>query len=626
MDVSVSNPSKWPLKRIVIMPSKPFMTNQDSLEDLLRKCDEGRVQLPDFQRNWSWEEDRVISLISSVSQAFPIGAIMTLRTGSDLKFKNRRIEGVPKGNLSDPEELILDGQQRLTSLYQSAYSKKPLRVKGMNSEDSKKKRWLYFNLISICDGSMDRELTIEVANENRIIKSTSNGKGVVDLSTREKEFEEHMFPISEVLNPDKWETKYNKYWLERDGIEGFNKCQKIYKKFKKRVLNNFANYEVPVMSLSQNLSREAICVVFDKVNTGGKLLDAFELVTAKFAAEKRNGYDLRDVWGDEDRGLRNSLINWTDGKNLGFMIDPQKSVLRKVKRTDFLQAVSLIKTYNLKRQNKTSTISGKRQDLLDLELKDFELYKDVVKIGFIRAAEFLYSLKILQGLDLPYRSQLVPLAVILADTDDWNKPETYKKLSEWYWCGVFGQLYSSANETRMAWDVEQVTLWIEGDCKLPATVRDASFRPKRLEFLRDRKSAPYKGLIAVLLGNGLMDISLGKKVSEKIFFNKGIDMHHIFPANWCEKNNKNTGSAWDSIINKTPLSADANRSIGDDAPGIYIAKFDGLHSRDKVDSYLESHLIDPSTVRSDDFEKFIENRKERLNELVHKSMGKDAVP
>ena len=59
------------------MSRTTFKTNPVFLESLLRSCGEGKLQLPDFQRNWVWAEDRVQSLIASISRAFPIGALMT---------------------------------------------------------------------------------------------------------------------------------------------------------------------------------------------------------------------------------------------------------------------------------------------------------------------------------------------------------------------------------------------------------------------------------------------------------------------------------------------------------------------------------------------------------------------
>ena len=60
------------------MKHTAFKTNPISLEELLRYCGSGKIQLPDFQRSWVWDEDRIKSLIASISQAFPVGALMTL--------------------------------------------------------------------------------------------------------------------------------------------------------------------------------------------------------------------------------------------------------------------------------------------------------------------------------------------------------------------------------------------------------------------------------------------------------------------------------------------------------------------------------------------------------------------
>jgi hypothetical protein len=83
--------------------------------------------------------------------------------------------------------------------------------------------------------------------------------------------------------------------------------------------------------------------------------------------------------------------------------------------------------------------------------------------------------------DLPYQSQLLPLAAILADLG--SKADTQDaraKLVRWWWSGVFGELYGSAIETRFARDVQEVPAWIAGG-EEPATVRDATFRSERLD-------------------------------------------------------------------------------------------------------------------------------------------------
>ena len=101
------------------MAGSTFQTNPIDLNRLLDECHRGIIQLPDFQRSWVWDEDRIKSLIASISRAFPVGALMSLDTGGPVNFKPRPIEGAPpEARQTSPQSLLLDGQQRMTSLYQ----------------------------------------------------------------------------------------------------------------------------------------------------------------------------------------------------------------------------------------------------------------------------------------------------------------------------------------------------------------------------------------------------------------------------------------------------------------------------------------------------------------------------
>jgi|SRR5450432_1448518 len=93
------------------MPGSTFQTNPIDLSDLLADCHNGVIQLPDFQRSWVWDEDRIKSLIASISRAFPIGALMTLDTRGPVNFKPRPVEGAPnEAKATSPQSLLLDGQ------------------------------------------------------------------------------------------------------------------------------------------------------------------------------------------------------------------------------------------------------------------------------------------------------------------------------------------------------------------------------------------------------------------------------------------------------------------------------------------------------------------------------------
>ena len=98
------------------------------LKTLLQDVGNGKIQLPDFQRGWVWDDDRIKGLLVSISRGFPVGAVMTLDAGGDVRFQSRLIEGVASNGNGLNEQYLLDGQQRLTSLYQALRYEGPVET------------------------------------------------------------------------------------------------------------------------------------------------------------------------------------------------------------------------------------------------------------------------------------------------------------------------------------------------------------------------------------------------------------------------------------------------------------------------------------------------------------------
>ena len=418
----------------------------------------------------------------------------------------------------------------------------------------------------------------------------------MDLSSPDHEYASLMYPVSQVFDRDDWQDGFNDYWRG----DQHESVRQEFRSFKKQVLDNFKMYRVPVIALDRSTSKEAVCVVFEKVNTGGKALDAFELVTAMYAAE---GHELRKDWYGKDG---------SQGRHSRFMetLRPpgQKSgIIADVSNTDFLQAVSLFYTRDRRRVAETAgkqgkelpAVSGNRQALLNLPLEEYKRFEAQVERGFVQAAKFLHMLHIYRIFDLPYQSQIVPLAVILADIgDSWEHEANRAKLVQWYWNGVFGELYGSAVETRIARDFMEVPPWLKGGAP-PSTVSETIFRADRLKTMRMRLSAAYKGMNALLMKERAEDFRSGQEFGDTIFFDENVDIHHIFPQDWCKKQGIKP-AVYDSIINKTPLSYKTNRIIGGVAPSEYLTKLETGDKttppieRERLDGYLRSHLIDPA--------------------------------
>ena len=95
-----------------------FQTPQHPLKELLPKIARGEIQLPDFQRRYVWDDERIRSLLVTIAHGHPLGVVMMLQTGNDqVRFKPKPLEGAPiQQGAVEPDLLVLDGQQRLTSL------------------------------------------------------------------------------------------------------------------------------------------------------------------------------------------------------------------------------------------------------------------------------------------------------------------------------------------------------------------------------------------------------------------------------------------------------------------------------------------------------------------------------
>lgn len=605
------------------MTGSTFKTNPYDLHELLKDCHQGKLQLPDFQRSWVWDEDRITSLIASISRAFPIGALMTLERGDMVKFKPRTVEGAPKeASAAEPQSLLLDGQQRMTSLYQVAFRGKV--VQTITPKKKRVDRWFYIDIRKALDDTVDREEAIVSIPENKIITTDFGREVLLDLTTAEREFDLLMYPVSMAFRWDDWQKRFIEHSMKKGD---FSEKWEVIKSFKENVLDNFAKYQVPVIALGPNTSKEAVCVVFEKVNTGGKPLDAFELVTAMYAAA---GHELRRDWygkeGETGRQHRLAEAMRPAGQEVG--------IVAGVSNTDFLQAISLFHTRERRRAAAAGGKHGKdlpavtanRAALLNLPLAAYKQYQDRVEQGFVQAAKFLHTLNIYRIFDLPYQSQVVPLAAILADIGDaWSHEGNRAKLAQWYWSGVFGELYGSTVDSRIARDFMEVPAWLKGG-ETPSTVREGMFRADRLKTMRMRLSAAYKGVNALLMKEGARDFRSGQKFDHSIFFGENVDIHHIFPKAWCEAQGIKP-DAYDSIINKTPLSYRTNRILGGTAPSSYLGKLEAggpetpAIASGSLDEYLKSHLIDPLRLRSDDFTGFMQARQRLLLRLIEQATG-----
>ena len=580
-----------------------FQTPMYTLEKYLERTTTGVIQLPDFQRQNKWDEERVRQILVTVLRGHPMGVVMLLETGNDqVRFKPRPVEGTDVKE-REPGYLLLDGQQRLTSLTQA------LTGDGVvHTKDARGKlldRRFFINIAdALADPDRVEDAVIAVPADG-IMKKNFDRDVVLDLSTTEKQYENGYFPLNLLYSSEgtRWLMKHPDNDVALEFLDTY--------------VQRASQYQIPAIELDKETDKAAVATVFEKVNIGGLPLNVFELLTAVFAgdgsyyAETGEDFRLNDDW------LETKKL-WED-----------YPVLRKVENTDFLQAVTMLSS--LKKQQSAPpeqrkiAVTAKREDVLRLTLEDYLEWRDLLRDAFLWTAQFLADLHVFTARDIPYQKQLVPLAaikVVLGQDADLHSVRA--QLVRWYWSGVFGELYGSAIETRFARDLEMVPAWCKDETSpAPRTVTDANFVESRLHSMRTRNSAAYKGVMALLMANNSKDWMEDKMFGAVQYKDMSVDIHHIFPQAWCNKNNIDDEHR-ESIVNKTMLSARTNRVIGGVAPSSYVDKIERTAkiSESELDELLRPHLVDPQALRSDDFDTFFATRREALCQLVESAIGK----
>ena len=275
--------------------SGTFETNEPLLSELLGDIGNGTIQLPDFQRNWIWDDEHICSLLASVTLSYPIGAVMVLGTGGEgSNFLPRPFAGVQIDSHTKPDSLVLDGQQRLTSLYLALMSDKPVSTRTTRGQ--KTERFYYLDMAKCLDPEADREDAVLSIPDSKIVRSDFGRKVELDVSTREREYELGLYPLWMTFNnveSFQWNSGYKEHFKFDPERTAF------IDQFLGKIWLPIIKYKVPVIELRKETPKEAVCQVFEKVNTGGVTLSVFELVTASFAADN---FRLRDDWAErQDR-------------------------------------------------------------------------------------------------------------------------------------------------------------------------------------------------------------------------------------------------------------------------------------------------------------------------------------
>lgn len=559
-----------------------FETNPKKLkEDLLNLIYIRDMALPDFQRDFVWQPRQTQELIVSLAKSFPAGSLLRIES-TDNMFKPRAFAGAPVLNGHKPKYLVLDGQQRLTSLYQALY--------GTGD-------YLFFFDLQNLIETQDIESSIFYDRKDRAERR---------YGTIRDQAQKRVLPLSTLFGGEGFHA-----WL--DEIEDFlnqeNQPDKLSNDEKKAIrfayenyVSPVVNYEFPVVTLTGNVSLEAVCTIFETLNNTGVRLSVFDLLSARYFAE---GYNLRDLWA---QAIENS--NHLED----FAIDPY-----------YILQVICSRIFN----------SVKRSDVLKLNASDVVASWDDAIWSMKQVLEILYhECGVLTPNWLSYNTILIPAASIFMKNKNLKGAAVgnlRSKFKRWYWCSVFGQSYESNPTSQSILDISQFQVWLEGGIA-PLSVSNFKFDSKDLYFTTTKQRAVYRGLMCLVLRNPSLDFHSTQPISAALIEENHIDDHHIFPKGYLQnippQDITLSDYEIDSILNRTLIDKETNIRIGMNAPSVYLKEIRN-HLQEQsgeagvLERILSSHQLptDPrSSLWSNDFLEFRKERERALASLVENAV------
>ncbi|WP_430639377.1 GmrSD restriction endonuclease domain-containing protein [Haloferax volcanii] len=569
------------------------LTNKD-VQKLVQEIDEGKIVLPDFQRDFVWPTGQVGSLLESLLNGYYINTLLTLPVtggGDNVPFPPRAVEA-SSGAIADSGqlEMVLDGQQRITSIHYA------LTAPDLALDNTKYPQLFGLSFSDVILGAL----------EDDTIQWKSTHYGIWDDLQPDDyatQIEKDFIPFTIFRSKDSfddWRYGMEDYANETDEISvddvrAFDRQTRV-----------FRNYGIPIIEMKAGTSPATVVQTFERINTQGLELGIFDILTARLYPK---GVQLRNLWAD-------ALATNSDIKEYADTTDEKR--LRK----HLLKALALYRDKECKDES-VGELSGTQFE------DDWDTTVQMVNRALEKAqSASAGGFGVTEKYGFPYSTLLPPLANLLhlaENSETYPRHESLEMVQRWYWASTFSRRYSGSSDTISYKDYTEGRDWIRGErTEVPEAIQDAStVIPVELDLSSLTRGGPYSGIMSLLVLNDARDFGTFESITVH-----EVDDHHIFPD--AKLKNGATGTKYgktarNQILNRTVIESQNNRfNIRDRLPRDYIPDMIDAHPRGEagIKDLLQGHFINEDgfeALLSDDYERFCQARKEELrNEIEHR--------
>ncbi len=553
------------------------------VDQIISNASNGKWVLPNFQRYFDWKKNDVKEFLKSIFNDYYVGALLLWDSGKDPPLDTISIKGVDiKKDELKSDSIILDGQQRITSLYYA------LRAPNFALRGSSAPLYFYINFSEFFNQNESSEI-IEILPRKL---------------SRDESFKKMLFPFYELEKYSKWVDGFEDFLLKSSTDQ--DKIRSIRRIIDKKLRHIIDGFEIPYVSLPETMELPQVTDIFEKINTMGKILSVFDLLIARLS---KYTIELKKRW--------------------------EESIKQYPKLAEYYKSIDKIPIYILQaislRYNKTS--SCKREDILNIYQNVFEPtdlsfdeiwhemseYTDnaISKIENLRDG---FGVK--DKNELPFAPMIPILAALTKEIElRNNKADCYKKLGIWYWASVFSNAYSGAVDSQLTTDFKEMKDWFSDDTKIPKTIDRSrrEFVALNLREIQSKSNAMYRGVLSLLALEGSNDFNTNQTLENA----RNNDKDHLFPkAEFHSMRNVN------SILNISWMSEETNRKIKRyKKPSAYAKEFIkekyGGNEKEFL-KVLESHFINKNAydcMLRDDFQGFISEREKIILGKIKNAIG-----
>lgn len=514
---------------------------EKSVRELVEEVEHYQIRLPEMQRGYIWKSTQVRDLVDSLYRKYPAGNILMWEVSNtaDVPTRDFAVEQVKTDHSF--YSLLLDGQQRITSL------SRLLRGHLVSVRNLKKEIDIFFNLDH-------PEKVYEVTPEYEIDLENDDDDEKEDDAL---DFQKQTFIVAtnKVRNDPKWvsvrdvfKSSDNTEFLTRAGI--ISLIDPLYNKYNERLTNlrNIKEYQFNVITLDRNMSYEEVTEIFVRVNSAGTRLKGSDLALAQITAKWHGSLSLFETFRGECEKMGYTL-------DIGVIIRTLIALMTNQSKFDTVSSISL---------NRYKPAWDKTQIALGFTL------------GYIRDTMGIPDLSLLSS---PYF--IVLLAHYFYKEDYKISPRMTNEIMQWFIpANAKGRYSRGSSETMLDQDlkISNPTGWLEN-------VRGQFGRTDIEENDLEGKlsnSGFYKNMFIVMKSFGAKDWKTNLGISPNNINKKDkIESHHIFPQNYL----KNTFQKEEinDIANLAFIGKATNISISDTNPLKYLERYD--------ESLLAAHCI-----------------------------------